>query len=308
MTGRIKLLTLLLVLMGMGAVLRGAESFLVRSWRTMDGLPQNSVLAIAQTPDGYLWTGTKGGLSRFDGVRFTSYGLADGLMSLGVRALAGDGQGGLWIGTSGGGLSHWQDGAIRTLTTKDKLLHDDVYALAPAEPGAVWIGTARGLQHWGSGGFTRIGEAEGWNMPIIALAAGPAGELWVSIEAGGLFHWRQGRGERVALPLESYQRPSSLLVTADGDVWAGMGDGIVLRRQGESWREYSKSHGLPASFIYCLAQTGSGEVWAGSHEEGLYVFRDGRFHAVPGCGASIRAVTAGRDGTGCCGWARRRAD
>lgn len=43
------------------------------AWRTEDGLPQNSVLAIAQTPDGYLWLATQEGLARFDGVRFTVF-------------------------------------------------------------------------------------------------------------------------------------------------------------------------------------------------------------------------------------------
>src|SRR5688572_27709362 len=42
-----------------------------RVWKAQDGLPQDSVQAIAQTPDGYLWLGTRGGLIRFDGLQFT---------------------------------------------------------------------------------------------------------------------------------------------------------------------------------------------------------------------------------------------
>jgi ligand-binding sensor domain-containing protein len=57
----------------------------VKSWRTIDGLPQNSVTALAQTPDGYLWVGTQGGLARFDGVRLVTYGLAEGLKGLSMR-------------------------------------------------------------------------------------------------------------------------------------------------------------------------------------------------------------------------------
>src|SRR6202007_289457 len=45
-----------------------------RNWRRSDGLPGNSVYAIAQTADGYLWIGTENGLARFDGHRFTRYG------------------------------------------------------------------------------------------------------------------------------------------------------------------------------------------------------------------------------------------
>ena len=42
-------------------------------WQTEQGLPQNTVPAIVQTRDGYLWLGTELGLARFDGVRFTVF-------------------------------------------------------------------------------------------------------------------------------------------------------------------------------------------------------------------------------------------
>src|SRR5690349_20743614 len=46
-------------------------------WTTQDGIPQNSVRAFAQTPDGYLWLGTQAGLARFDGVQFTVFELSN---------------------------------------------------------------------------------------------------------------------------------------------------------------------------------------------------------------------------------------
>src|SRR5882762_3151121 len=49
----------------------GAD-WLVDAWRVEDGLPDNIVDAITQTPDGYLWLGTQGGLVRFDGVHFST--------------------------------------------------------------------------------------------------------------------------------------------------------------------------------------------------------------------------------------------
>ena len=38
-----------------------------------EGLPQFSIHAIAQTPDGYLWLATQAGLARFNGARFTVF-------------------------------------------------------------------------------------------------------------------------------------------------------------------------------------------------------------------------------------------
>ncbi|MBA4121932.1 MAG: hypothetical protein H0X72_05660 [Acidobacteria bacterium] len=43
------------------------------SWTADNGLPQNSVYSIQQTPDGYLWLTTLDGLVRFDGVKFTVF-------------------------------------------------------------------------------------------------------------------------------------------------------------------------------------------------------------------------------------------
>lgn len=45
----------------------------IESWTTDNGLPQNTVSSIVQTPDGYLWLATLDGLVRYDGVRFTVF-------------------------------------------------------------------------------------------------------------------------------------------------------------------------------------------------------------------------------------------
>jgi hypothetical protein len=50
-----------------------AQENLFKIWNTENGLPQNSVVSIAQTPDGYIWLATFDGLARFDGVRFTVF-------------------------------------------------------------------------------------------------------------------------------------------------------------------------------------------------------------------------------------------
>jgi ligand-binding sensor domain-containing protein len=44
-----------------------AGDFLTEVWTAEQGLPDSSVTALAQTPDGYLWIGTYNGLARFDG-------------------------------------------------------------------------------------------------------------------------------------------------------------------------------------------------------------------------------------------------
>src|SRR5215207_8276069 len=75
-----------------------ASDWIARAWQTEDGLPQNTINALLQTRDGFLWVGTSGGLARFDGVRFRKFGLEQGLRSVRITALAEDQHGALWIG------------------------------------------------------------------------------------------------------------------------------------------------------------------------------------------------------------------
>lgn len=78
----------------------------LKRYDSEQGLPQNSVTALLEDRAGYLWIGTYGGLVRYDGHDFRSYGShADsGPPSDRITALLEDARGRLWIGTENGGV------------------------------------------------------------------------------------------------------------------------------------------------------------------------------------------------------------
>ncbi|HEU5069980.1 MAG TPA: two-component regulator propeller domain-containing protein, partial [Verrucomicrobiae bacterium] len=119
----------------------------IRFWGTEAGLPQNTVTAIEQTRDGYLWLGTHDGLARFDGVRFEPFGLEHGLQSVDITTLLEDRAGTLWVGTYGGGLGRWHEGRIETIPYAG---HQpglaSINCLAEDGTGRLWVGTAGGLR------------------------------------------------------------------------------------------------------------------------------------------------------------------
>src|SRR2546426_11512331 len=78
-----------------------AQHLPVRRFSVNDGLANNAVRCIFQDSKGYLWFGTNDGLSRFDGYRFTNYGLRDGLEYPFVATIIEDRQGRIWVGGSG---------------------------------------------------------------------------------------------------------------------------------------------------------------------------------------------------------------
>src|SRR6476646_4124974 len=90
-------------------------------WTQEHGLPQDTIRAIAQTNDGYLWLGTDEGLARFDGYEFVVFNKDNrDLPSNSITALAAAPDGSLWIGTMGG-LASYRGRHFRTYTTRDGL-------------------------------------------------------------------------------------------------------------------------------------------------------------------------------------------
>ncbi|MEP6912651.1 MAG: two-component regulator propeller domain-containing protein, partial [bacterium] len=115
-------------------------------WLTENGLPQNTVHSIAQTPNGYVWIGTEEGLARFDGIRFTVFDKQNTpqLKSNYIRTLLVDQRGALWIGTAEG-LVQMLDGKFTTFNTNEGLPSDGIQAVHEDRKGNLWVATANGL-------------------------------------------------------------------------------------------------------------------------------------------------------------------
>ena len=283
--------------------LAGGEGLVIRSWGTEAGLPQNTVSAIVQTRDGYLWIGTRDGLARFDGVRFTTFGLHEGLPSVEVLTLYEDRRGTLWIGTSGGGLSRWAAGRIETVTFPQHLAASGtVTSLAEDAANRLWIGTRAGLTIWEHGRFTQNAELA-WlaNSGIRALLYDHDGGMWIATLSEGLYEFRENRLKENLVPPGSERILAyCLLEDAKSNLWASIGNGTVLGRDKGEWHRFTETNGLPFAYVTCLAQDLAGTVWAGSLDDGLYYFKAGRFFAIrkqQGLSANdIRSLCPDRDG------------
>ena len=68
-----------------------------------DGLSQNTVNAILQDKQGFMWFGTKDGLNRFDGLSFRIFKKEESdLGNNFITALHEDKAGNIWVGTDAG--------------------------------------------------------------------------------------------------------------------------------------------------------------------------------------------------------------
>ncbi|HRH42287.1 MAG TPA: two-component regulator propeller domain-containing protein, partial [Pyrinomonadaceae bacterium] len=91
-------------------------------WTTDNGLPQNGVRAISQTPDGYIWFTTFDGLVRFDGVKFTIFNKSNtkGIINNRFNGLYCDKDGTLYaISAEGGTLTTYKSGVFNSFTAEE---------------------------------------------------------------------------------------------------------------------------------------------------------------------------------------------
>ncbi|MGP8198626.1 MAG: two-component regulator propeller domain-containing protein [Limisphaerales bacterium] len=262
---------------------RGQLPFTFRVWQREQGLPQNFVRALAQTRDGYLWVGSDAGVSRFDGVRFVSFGLPEGFQTGPVQTLLGDDQGALWIGSVGRGLGRWQSGRFTAFVSGDGLPSDTVNALAEDSEEKLWVGTDSGLAVWQNGHLeTPSAVAELAGKQITALFSRRKGGMWIGAKGAGVFSLRGGYLMQMTDPVfdDLLQDPHCLLVDHEKRIWVGVGDDSVLYREGEQWRRYRFPRHLARHYVSALAEDADGTVWAGSVSEGLFQFKHGKLVAV----------------------------
>jgi len=254
-------------------------SYVSRIWRTQDGLPENRIRAIAQTPDGYLWIGTAGGLARFDGVRFVVFARFNTPAMTGddVSALAVARDGSLWAATDGGGLLHYQDGRFRSFGPKEGLANEFVRAVLEDRKGDVWAATNRGLFHRVGERFERVDEA--LHLPNIAFfglyetrdgrvfAGGPSGLFLIQ---GGKLHPHGPRPE----PEETIYRIGE---TRDGSLWLGTTRGLkISARSNQDLKSI-----YTTSMVTALSEDMEGNIRFGTMGQGLFLIPSGRQSAVP---------------------------
>lgn len=273
-----------------------------RAWGTESGLPQNTVNAIVQTRDGYLWLGTQGGLARFDGVRFKVFGLAEGLPSVQVRSLFEDRRGCLWIGMVGGGLCRMQNGRFENMTVEEQFSGATVNALLESAAGDLWAGTTAGMALIKDNQLTSSPMMAALNnTPIRALFLDSQQTLWIAA-AEGLYRFKDHHLSEQTGPAGSERITSAYCFVEDLQerLWVSIGNGMVLCRQNGEWTTYNETAGLPFAYITSLALTPDGTVWAGSLDDGLYFLDGDRFVAVDKSaglsGNAVRSLQVDREG------------
>lgn len=233
-----------------------SEQLNFTSYTNVQGLPQQQALALAQDAAGYIWAGTYGGVSRYDGASFRTLRTADGLSANGVRDLVPAEDGRLWVGTLGGGVCTVENGRVTgCLEGPEQLVSDYVTDLEPDPRGGLWVATDVGVTHRAADGTVRhFGLTDGLPSERVWSLRYVAGRL-LACTARGLAEYGEGRFAPLQVPgLEAHSLRA--VAESDGELIVGAEDGLFRIRRGRLERVRVPGLAGPGPFVTDMARDG----------------------------------------------------
>jgi signal transduction histidine kinase/ligand-binding sensor domain-containing protein len=196
-------------------------------WTTANGLPQNTVTGIAQTPDGYLWLSTFDGLARFDGVKFTIFdkGNTEGILNNRFSGIFVDKEGVIWATTENGAITVYQNGIFSSHQSPET--SSSSVTIVSDIDGNALIETNDGYYHLKNGNF--IPSADKKEPNIKQIFTPKSGAKW-TFRADGASRLKDGQTTNYSLVLPSeYLNPNAkfqYLEDSQGTLWLTTKDKI----------------------------------------------------------------------------------
>lgn len=289
------------------AAQRQHPEFLIDHWSAREGLPENSALAIAQTPDGYLWVASSGGLLRFNAYEFHRVSRDSDLKQLdtSTHCLGVDSDGRLWastsagltvlenakwrliegpaitartiaqapggpvfVGTIEGKLLQVTNGRVQSATQPPSLVESGVFLARDKRHNVLWLANRGFIGRWATNRWEPVGPQQVRQGALVATASRQGG-LWV--------YWNgqllriQPTGAIETWPMPNVDQPRDLTEDSSGAVWvSSMSVGLVRWRLGEAVSVISATNGLTHSSARCLVEDSEGNLWAGTSSSGLF--------------------------------------
>jgi signal transduction histidine kinase/ligand-binding sensor domain-containing protein len=263
------------------------------------------ITTLAGSPDGLIAAGTAQKLLVGTGDHFQDLTPTNGEPAIAIRGLVPDGQGGWWV-EANNRLRRCQSQrwiAEAKDWRKQKLNWSRVKWEQPDSLGGLWMAyTDGGLIHVSATGrLSAVTTRDGLpSSRVRTMTQDREGNLWASFERGGLICVRP----RVFQSIGSREGLSDIVTTSvcedsTGAIWIGTLGGTVSRWDHGTCTNFT----LPLEGTHCEMTTvypgTNGDVWIGTHGNGLLLYRDGQFSHVLSLdqvGVNVRGLFVGHDG------------
>ena len=261
-------------LLSVEEVSRPISQYSIREWNMNNGLPNNAVMDIQKTSEGFMWLATFNGLVRFDGRDFEVYNRTNTpeFTTNSISSLMVDASDNLWVGTNGGGLLRYKNGVF-TRFQSDSLNGSIITAIAEGENGILWIGTRFGLVKMNNESLVKFSVPDFENANITALFYDHKQRLWVGtatkglyvLDDNGTFGFSKSHGLQ-----SNFVR--AVFVDSKDNVWIGTDQGIAMINS-SGVQKMDSVKGAPTVFTNRFLEDSEGNIWIASND-GLRRFTD----------------------------------
>jgi signal transduction histidine kinase/ligand-binding sensor domain-containing protein/DNA-binding response OmpR family regulator len=270
------------------------------------GLSQSNVTCILQDSRGFMWFGTRDGLNKYDGYRFTVYQNVDGdpktISSNFITSIVEDKEGDLWIGTWGGGLNRFDRDKDLFLHYSGDLSNLFINNLFLDDGKALWVATD------GSGIFKVDPRTHQYTQylhndrdsltlgdnDVYNIFEDSQHRLWAGTSHSGLNlldrhsnsfrRFEHDHNDRASLSSNAVKR---IYEDRRHRIWIGtMGGGVDLMESPGKFRHYRNDPRNPNSLsndqILSLCEDDAGNIWIGTDNGGISILGpDGeKFHNI----------------------------
>lgn len=318
-----------------------------KSWVRRDGAPIG-VFNLTQDARGMLWFASTEGLVRFDGVHFERILAIDGnkLRSANTNAILAVGTA-LWVGYSLGGVSVFDQGAVRHYGVPEGLPVGTTYKLARTRDGVVWLSSGAGLFRFDGARWHNVAPADGLpagtihyfsDLPDGSILANHATGLFRSTP--GTFKFQQVTGipgleihqvlaNGTALLVDGKHRffrydalanvakpiafppdamPGTPFLDGRGALWVNADDGLkLLGKDGQTQRVFDGVNSLSGKQTYIHLDDREGNLWL-TTENGVDMIRESRLATVPLPARMFRGLSVQAGGDGTVWIGNRKTD
>ncbi len=256
------------------------SNLIIDVWQTENGLPQNSVISMIQTKDGYLCVGTLNGLAKFDGLRFTVFdeNNTPAITDSRIVALFEDKAGNIWISSEASGVFLVKsDNKIININIGGGNRSGRVVSMCEDSSGAVWLYTADGqlCRH-------REGRIDVWNFEhgvssgLRLVVAGENGEIGVATERTFSVIGSTAGLDPKELPIilsRQFRKLDYVLPAKKGGYWV-LGDGRIRRyKTGNIEEEIGGYNWSPSFPVTSACEDSYGNLIVGTLGDGVYIVK-----------------------------------